>query len=107
MCHRSALLNAGYEVSRSHALSGSLKTNAPRSFIFDIMREWVKEHPVKMENLKDGQIAHRLLSKAQGYVFFGPRMLFMLTIHKGHQLTLANIQMPSLAPLELSWFAIK
>ena len=45
----SALLNAGYKVSRSHACAGSVKTDAPRSFIFDIMREYIKQNPVKME----------------------------------------------------------
>jgi len=61
----SALLNAGYAVSRSHALGGSLKTDAPRSFIFDMMREWIKMHPVKMENITAGQIARTLLEKPQ------------------------------------------
>ena len=61
----SALLNGGYEVSRSHALGGSLKTTAPRSFVFDMMREWVKTHPVKMENVSVGQIARTLLEKPQ------------------------------------------
>ncbi|KIM28758.1 hypothetical protein M408DRAFT_329214 [Serendipita vermifera MAFF 305830] len=61
----SALLNGGYQISRSHALGGSLKTTAPRSFVFDIMREWVKTHPVKMENVSVGQIARTLLEKPQ------------------------------------------
>lgn len=61
----SALLNGGYQVSRSHALGGSLKTTAPRSFVYDVMREWIKTHPVKMENVTDGQIARRLLQKEQ------------------------------------------
>jgi len=59
----SALLNGGYKISRSHASPGSLKTDAPRSFIHDVMRGWVKKHPVKMQNIKEGQVAHRLLAK--------------------------------------------
>ena len=59
----SALLNGGYKVSRSHAFAGSLKTNAPRSFIHEVMRAWVKKHPVKMQNIKEGQVAQRLLAK--------------------------------------------
>jgi tRNA (guanine26-N2/guanine27-N2)-dimethyltransferase len=59
----SALLNSGYKISRSHAFPGSLKTNAPRSFIHEVMRAWVKRHPVKMQNIKEGQVAHRLLAK--------------------------------------------
>ncbi|CAG7846119.1 tRNA (guanine(26)-N(2))-dimethyltransferase; AltName: Full=tRNA 2,2-dimethylguanosine-26 methyltransferase; AltName: Full=tRNA(guanine-26,N(2)-N(2)) methyltransferase; AltName: Full=tRNA(m(2,2)G26)dimethyltransferase [Serendipita indica DSM 11827] len=42
-----------------------LKTTAPRSFVYDVMREWIKTHPVKMENVTDGQIARRLLQKEQ------------------------------------------
>lgn len=61
--YSSALLNGGYKVSRSHAFAGSLKTNAPRSFIHEVMRGWVKVHPVKMQNIKEGQVAHRLLGK--------------------------------------------
>ncbi|KPV73149.1 uncharacterized protein RHOBADRAFT_38776 [Rhodotorula graminis WP1] len=59
----SALLNAGYTASRSHAVAGSIKTNAPRSFVHDVIREWIKEHPVKMSNVKDGSPAKVLLAK--------------------------------------------
>lgn len=61
----SALLNAGYTVSRSHAMAGSIKTNAPRSFVHDVVREWIKEHPVAMKNVKDGSPAKVLLAKEQ------------------------------------------
>lgn len=66
--YSSALLNGGYKISRSHAFAGSLKTNAPRSFIHEVMRAWVKMHPVKMQNIKEGQVAHRLLAKELRYV---------------------------------------
>ena len=39
---RSALLNAGYEVSYSHANKNSIKTNAPNEVIWDIVRAWEK-----------------------------------------------------------------
>ncbi|KAJ8291482.1 tRNA (guanine(26)-N(2))-dimethyltransferase [Rhodotorula toruloides] len=61
----SALLNAGYTVSRSHAMAGSIKTNAPRSFVHDVVREWIKEHPVAMKNVKEGSPAKVLLAKEQ------------------------------------------
>ncbi|KAM0787302.1 hypothetical protein ACM66B_007078 [Microbotryomycetes sp. NB124-2] len=61
----SALLNAGYEISRSHASSGSIKTNASRSFVHDIFREWIKKNPVNIKNVKEGSMAHRMLSKEQ------------------------------------------
>ncbi|KAH9822413.1 tRNA methyltransferase [Melampsora americana] len=59
----SALLNGGYQVSRSHCQPGSIKTDAPRSFIHDVMRKWIEANPVKMSNIKEGSPAHVLLSK--------------------------------------------
>ncbi|GAA6006713.1 hypothetical protein JCM11491_003153 [Sporobolomyces phaffii] len=61
----SALLNAGYTASRSHAQAGSIKTNAPRVFVHDIIREWIKVNPVKLSNVKEGSPARVLLAKEQ------------------------------------------
>lgn len=61
----SALLNAGYEISRSHAVAGSIKTNAPRTFVHDVIREWIKSNPVMMKNVKEGSPAKSLLAKEQ------------------------------------------
>jgi len=47
---RSAFLNAGYRVSVSHANQDAVKTNAPPSVVWDIMRSWVKKNPVKAHN---------------------------------------------------------
>ncbi|XP_015179469.1 PREDICTED: probable tRNA (guanine(26)-N(2))-dimethyltransferase [Polistes dominula] len=44
---RSALLNAGYKVSYSHANKFSIKTDAPTDVIWDIVRAWEKLHPAK------------------------------------------------------------
>lgn len=43
---RSALLNAGYHISRTHIEPDAIKTDAPSSVIWDIVRCWVKAHPV-------------------------------------------------------------
>ncbi|CAM0146859.1 unnamed protein product [Urochloa decumbens] len=43
----SAIRNAGYQTSGSHVHPLALKTNAPMSLIWDIMRCWVNLHPVK------------------------------------------------------------
>jgi tRNA (guanine26-N2/guanine27-N2)-dimethyltransferase len=64
----SAILNGGYKVSRSHALSGSIKTDAPRSFIFDVVREWIKTHPVRMDKVSDNSPTRHLLAKVMTYV---------------------------------------
>lgn len=39
---RSALLNAGYKVSYSHANKVSIKTDAPNEVVWDIVRAWEK-----------------------------------------------------------------
>jgi len=44
---RSAVVNAGYQISGSHANPLGLKTDAPMEVLWDIMRCWVKDHPVK------------------------------------------------------------
>lgn len=52
---RGALLHAGYRVTRSHAKPGSIRTNAPWSFIWEMMREWVRQKsPVKENAIKKG-----------------------------------------------------
>ncbi|KAF9590858.1 hypothetical protein IFM89_039137 [Coptis chinensis] len=44
---RSSVINAGYSVSGTHVNPLGLKSDAPMSVIWDIMRCWVKNHPVK------------------------------------------------------------
>lgn len=61
---RSALLNAGYAVSYSHASKISIKTDAPNEVIWDIVRAWEKEHPVKREKLQESSPAARILDRA-------------------------------------------
>ncbi len=58
-----ALLNAGYSLSRSHASAGSIKTNAPISFIHDVIREFIKTAPVRRDKINDGSPANKLLDK--------------------------------------------
>jgi len=55
-------MNGGFAVSRSHACAGSLKTSATRAELHDVFRSWVKNHPVKMENVKDNSPTKHLLS---------------------------------------------
>lgn len=63
MLMRSALLNAGYKVSMSHAAKNSYKTNATPQVIWDIMRMWVKDHPVSEKRLTPGSVAKAILEK--------------------------------------------
>ncbi|KAM4887682.1 tRNA (guanine(26)-N(2))-dimethyltransferase isoform 2-T2 [Thomomys bottae] len=59
---RSALLHAGFRVSLSHACKNAVKTDAPASAVWDIMRCWEKEYPVKRERLSETSPAFRILS---------------------------------------------
>ncbi|XP_052205235.1 probable tRNA (guanine(26)-N(2))-dimethyltransferase 2 isoform X2 [Diospyros lotus] len=46
---RSAVINAGYRISGTHVNPLGLKTDAPMDVIWDIMRCWIKNHPVKAQ----------------------------------------------------------
>ncbi|XP_008156142.2 tRNA (guanine(26)-N(2))-dimethyltransferase [Eptesicus fuscus] len=59
---RSALLHAGFRVSLSHACKNAVKTDAPAAALWDIMRCWEKECPVKRERLSETSPAFRILS---------------------------------------------
>uniref|UniRef100_A0A452SBX1 tRNA (guanine(26)-N(2))-dimethyltransferase n=1 Tax=Ursus americanus TaxID=9643 RepID=A0A452SBX1_URSAM len=59
---RSALLHAGFRVSLSHACKNAVKTDAPSSALWDIMRCWEKVCPVKRERLSESSPAFRILS---------------------------------------------
>ena len=58
---RSAILNAGYRVSLSHVCSKSIKTDAPPSVIWDIMRVFAKGNNVKLK--EPDTVAGKLLRK--------------------------------------------
>lgn len=60
---RSALLNAGYRVSMSHAGKASIKTNAPPHVIWDVVRAWEKLHPVNRTKMSDDRAGKRILEK--------------------------------------------
>lgn len=59
---RSALLNAGYRVSLSHANKLALKTDAPNQFIWDMMRAWEKQNPINRNKITEGSVAWTLLN---------------------------------------------
>ncbi|KIP09582.1 hypothetical protein PHLGIDRAFT_126174 [Phlebiopsis gigantea 11061_1 CR5-6] len=63
----SALLHAGHTVSRSHAVAGSLKTDAPRSAIYSIFRSWIKNNPVKMEKISQTSPSRVLIEKEPAF----------------------------------------
>ncbi|XP_033116946.1 tRNA (guanine(26)-N(2))-dimethyltransferase-like [Anneissia japonica] len=60
---RSALLSAGHRVSITHTSAEAIKTDAPSSVIWDIMRSWEKLNPVKRTRLSEDSVAYKLLQK--------------------------------------------
>ncbi|CAG8545676.1 2324_t:CDS:2, partial [Paraglomus occultum] len=48
--------------SASHALAGSVKTNAQPGVIWDIMRGWVKREPVVQKNIAENSPSKKILS---------------------------------------------
>lgn len=59
---KGALRHAGYQAVRSHAKPGSIKTNAPWSAIWHIMREWVRQKaPIRDGALKEGMAGFRIM----------------------------------------------
>ncbi|KAI5728708.1 hypothetical protein M8J77_019958 [Diaphorina citri] len=62
---RSALLNANYKVSLSHCSKNSFKTNAPMSVVWDILRCWIKLHPIAEKRLEDTTVRNLLQKEPQ------------------------------------------
>ena len=57
----SALMRQGYRVSRSHTEANAIKTDAPSSVVWDVMRSWAEENPPT--KLSETSAGHRLLAK--------------------------------------------
>ncbi|RUO96870.1 S-adenosyl-L-methionine-dependent methyltransferase [Jimgerdemannia flammicorona] len=63
----SAILNQGYKVSISHCSPQSVKTNAPSWVMWDILKGWVKIHPVVMQNIAENSPARKILEKPASF----------------------------------------
>lgn len=64
---RGALRGMGYRVTRSHCKPGSIKTDAPWSDLWHLMREWVRQKaPIKEDNIKPGSAGYRILKLGDG-----------------------------------------
>uniref|UniRef100_A0A6B2L1K9 tRNA (guanine(26)-N(2))-dimethyltransferase n=1 Tax=Arcella intermedia TaxID=1963864 RepID=A0A6B2L1K9_9EUKA len=59
---RSAVLSTGHKVSASHCVPNAIKTNAPNTVIWDIIRAWNKLHPAKLANLHPESPGRKILS---------------------------------------------
>ncbi|KIY00535.1 uncharacterized protein Z520_03198 [Fonsecaea multimorphosa CBS 102226] len=64
---RGALLGLGYKVSRSHCKPGSIKTNAPWSVLWEVMREFMRtKAPIKDGAVRKGTAGYQILARARG-----------------------------------------
>lgn len=64
---RGALRGLGYRVTRSHCKPGSIKTDAPWSVLWDVIREWIRQKsPIKEANVKPGSAGYRILRLGEG-----------------------------------------
>lgn len=63
---RGALHSIGYRSTRSHARPNSIRTDAPWSVIWEIMREWVRQHsPIKESSLGPGTPGAVIMGKSR------------------------------------------
>lgn len=63
---RGALRHCGYRSTRSHAKPNSIRTDAPWSVVWEIMREWIRQHsPIKEGALKPGTAGAAIMGKSR------------------------------------------
>ncbi|KAI1945745.1 RNA methyltransferase tRNA(m5U54)methyltransferase [Ophidiomyces ophidiicola] len=61
---RGALRHLGYKSTRSHAKPGSIRTDAPWSVVWEIMREWVRQKsPVKAGAITEGSAGFGIMGR--------------------------------------------
>jgi len=61
-----AIINGGYRVSAQHKEPMAIKTDAPPPFLWDVLRSWVKLHPVHSKWItgkNENSAAAKILSK--------------------------------------------
>ena len=64
--YTSAILNAGYKFSLSHANKSGIKTTAPLSFLWDIMRLQGQKNPKgQLGNLSEASPGYKIMSKVK------------------------------------------
>jgi tRNA (guanine26-N2/guanine27-N2)-dimethyltransferase len=63
----SAMLHAGFRVSLTHTAATCVKTDAPPSAIWDVMRSWVKKNPISAKRLEGDTPATRILAKESSF----------------------------------------
>ncbi|KAL9046848.1 MAG: hypothetical protein Q9214_000426 [Letrouitia sp. 1 TL-2023] len=65
---RGALMRLGYRTTRSHTQPGSIRTDAPWSVIWEVMREWIRQKsPQKHEGPNPGTAGYGILQKDRSH----------------------------------------
>jgi tRNA (guanine26-N2/guanine27-N2)-dimethyltransferase len=63
---RGAIAHLGYRSTRSHTKPNSIRTDAPWAVVWEIMREWVRQHaPNKSPTLKPGTAGAGIMAKSR------------------------------------------
>lgn len=60
---QAALLNAGFRVSQQHKEPQAIKTDAPDEVVWDVMRCWVKKHPVNDKRKTNNSPGQSILAR--------------------------------------------
>lgn len=60
---RGALMGLGYKVARSHCRPSSIKTDAPPSVVWEVMKRWLQQKPRKEDAVKAGTPGFNILQK--------------------------------------------
>lgn len=90
---RSAIVNAGYRVSSTHACPLGVKTDAPFDVFWDIMRGWIADHPVKSALPGSGCARQRgservcVVCGGGSFAMFGLLAAFCVCAHHSHLFT--------------------
>lgn len=66
-----ALNRLGYRTSRSHTRAGSIRTDAPWSVVWEVMREWIRQKaPIKENAIRKGTAGWAIMQKDRSNVMF-------------------------------------
>lgn len=60
---RGALVGLGYKVAQSHCKPSSLKTDAPQSVLWEVMKKWIEAKPITEGSLKPTSAGTQILKK--------------------------------------------
>ncbi|KAL2355432.1 N2,N2-dimethylguanosine tRNA methyltransferase-like protein [Cryomyces antarcticus] len=61
---KGALRTAGYRATRSHTKPGTVKTDAPWTVVWEVMREWVRQKaPIKESAIREGTAGWGIMSQ--------------------------------------------